>query len=179
MEIPRDHIRLIGSLAKKYRKFARFLDYDDLFQEGCLGYLHALKKYNPKKGSFNTYAYWWVRQYITRALKKVDNRLTYSIESANYGKDEDIQIIDVYALGNAENDAMKRLRSWEIQKAISKLPKKQQHIVYEHYFNDKTMTKIGQEMSVTKQTVSTQHKLAIQNLKKIIGSYEVWEGEIG
>ena len=179
MEIPRDHIRLIGSLAKKYRKFARFLDYDDLFEEGCLGYLHALRKHEPKKGSFTTYAYWWIRQYITRALKKVDNKLIYSIESANYGKDEDIQIIDVYALGNAENDAMKRLRSWEIQKAISKLPKKQQHIVYEHYFNDKTMTKIGQEMSVTKQTISTQHKLAIQKLKKIIGSSEVWEGEIG
>lgn len=168
MEIPRDHIRLIGSVAKKYRTFARFLDYDDLFQEGCLGYMHALSKYDPAKGTFETYAYWWIRNYIVKALKRVDNRLVYSIESANYGKDEDIQIIDVYTLGNSENDAMKRLRSWEISKAISKLTDKQRYVIYQYYYKDKTMPDIGKEIGVSRQVVSYQHRQALKKLKKMI-----------
>lgn len=63
----RANTRLVISFAKKYR--GQGLDFVDLIQEGNIGLLTAADKYEYKRGNrFSTYATWWVRQGITRAL---------------------------------------------------------------------------------------------------------------
>lgn len=65
--------RLIVKLVNRYLPRAKSLTFDDLFQEGSLGMMEAIKKYNPAEGvKFGTYATWWVRQAITRALTDKD-----------------------------------------------------------------------------------------------------------
>ena len=61
------NLRLVISIAKRYSCYG--LDFLDLIEEGNVGLMKAIDKYDPSMGyNFSTYAFWWIRQYIQRAI---------------------------------------------------------------------------------------------------------------
>jgi RNA polymerase primary sigma factor len=64
----RAHLRLVASIARKYHRRSS-LDLLDLIQEGNMGLMHAIEKYDHRRGvKISTYATWWIRQAIVRAI---------------------------------------------------------------------------------------------------------------
>lgn len=65
------NLRLVVNVAKRFHRFRSTLELEDLIQAGSIGLLRAAEKFDPARGyKFSTFAYWWIRQGVTRYMER-------------------------------------------------------------------------------------------------------------
>ena len=67
------NLRLVAHVAKRSVHLAQTMTFMDIVQEGSIGLIRGVEKFDPERGyKFSTYAYWWIRQGISRSIQKQD-----------------------------------------------------------------------------------------------------------
>lgn len=182
-ELTQSHLRLVASVAKKYRRFG--LPHGDLLQEGAVGLMQAASRFDPERGvRFSTYAIWWVRAairtYVARNTSVVqrgsrmtgpgfasENRIDQSLDVPVVpGSDTSLQDVLVDEEPSPEDNAIagndKKIWSRWLSDALARLSEREQRIVRERHLGEKTATlkQLGVEFGISKERVRQIEKRA-------------------
>ncbi len=153
--------------------------FEELVQEGNIGLIKALEKYEIKKGArFLSYADYWIRQRINRALKKITKRKLSQVSLSNplLGSEEDSTLEDLIPDPNQppvdgrEGDYQEELI------AVNELPEREREIIYGRFgLNNhppQRLEDLSSTFGVSRERVRQIQKIAIRKLKRRLrGSY--------
>jgi len=106
------NLRLVAHVAKRNIHHAQTMTFMDIVQEGTIGLIRGVEKFDPERGyKFSTYAYWWIRQGISRSIQKQDRVMRLPVNHL---------------------DSLSRLRRWaaQFQEANDRTPTTEESAEY-------------------------------------------------
>ncbi len=149
--------RIIRIKASKLKKSAN-IDDDDLFQEGVLGLLNAVRSYNPEKGRFQSFAEVCI-------INRMKNALNKSTGGYTVADDYDFeQITDESAL--TEDYVILKERNGELSEKLEKLLSKKELSVLRLYLDGYSYKQIAARLSIPLKSVDNSLSRSKQKLKK-------------
>lgn len=185
------NLRFVIKIANKYKGFG--LDIDDLINEGNLGLLRAAEKFDPNNGTkFTTYAVWWIREAIQKAIRETSTGVKFPAKKFTEMKSDEWKIASLdKTIENSEDDSASLLSFQkdnkekspekafvqmqmikEISEAVNQLKEKEQQIIKLRYGltgkNPMSLSEIGNEMGFSKERIRQIENKALCELKEIL-----------
>lgn len=181
-ELTKQNLGLIQIIANRYAAKSNYANFDDLFQEGWIGFLRAVETYKPdlpNSAKFSTWAVYWIKQKIVRYLEQK----TPNIEEVSLFKQisEDLDLIDSLEDPEAEERVWKYIERKELRQELETVMNKyltlnQREILKLHYgWNNEicfTFTSIGEMLGLSVKNVVQQHKRALRRIRETGWGYK-------
>ncbi len=181
-ELIKSNLRLVVSIAKKYAN--RGMSFFDLIQEGNIGLIKAVDKFEYKKGfKFSTYATWWIRQAITRALSEQARSIRipiHMIEKVNKINKESRNFLQEFGREPTIEELAERL-GWSIEsvKAVKSIAK--DPISLETPIGDEEDSKLGnfiEDQKTESPLNQTANKMLQEQLKSVLNTLPAREQKV-
>lgn len=164
---------LVYSVIRKYKQFD---NYDDLYQEGMIGLVKAVRKYNPEMSfHFVRYAIWWIKARVMRSIKKI-NLVPSNNEEISRLSMICSDIDDDYMIESNESQEKELVYREEIDnlnRIINNLPPQQQELIKLRYGlniekREHSLGSIGKKMCINREEIRVLETQALSEIKDTI-----------
>ncbi len=181
-ELIKSNLRLVVSIAKKYTN--RGMQFFDLIQEGNIGLMKAVEKFEYKRGfKFSTYATWWIRQAITRALSEQGKSIrvpVHMIEQINKVNKE-IRIFQQEQGREPTVEEIAERLGWSVSKVKSVKSIAKEPVSLESSINDEEDSKLGnfvEDVNAISPLNQTSYKLLQEQIRSVLNTLPAREQKV-
>ena len=166
------NLGMVFAIVREYGRWRSGSDFDDLVQEGVLGLMRALDRFDPERGvRFMSYAAWWVRSYVVKSISEMISEERPSIDEED---GEGLSILRTLASSDRRPDEV--YERVELAESLCSLldsvefTKRERLLLYARLYTSdpRTLSEIGSELGISRERVLQVENVLKKRLRSVL-----------